>query len=74
VCSSDLCEINGGPFIYVAQDGEYLDFDIDTHAEYENEAPVSLGVHQVMHLRDLLNAFLALPVNAAAVKELEGAL
>jgi hypothetical protein len=71
------CEINDDSAMWVSQDGEYLDFDVyglDEDDEDGNEAPVSLGVRQVMKLRDLLNEFLALPVNAAAVRELEGAL
>ena len=67
------CEIYGG-LMAIHPDAEYLDFFVDNVDEDGDPAPVSIGVHQAMHLRDLLNKFLALPVNAAAVKELEGAL
>jgi hypothetical protein len=70
------CEINDGD-LYVRPDGEYLDFAIGCSLnESREEVPLSLGVCQVMRLRDLLNKFLASPAAAAAaaVKELEGSL
>jgi hypothetical protein len=68
------CELHDGD-LYVWQDGDYLDFSIGCSLnESREEVPLSLGVHQAMLLRDLINKFLASPATAAAVKELEGLL